>query len=60
MDVTTKLIELYGDKIEGLLGNGIAPYYYETLKKSDATEREYLYAVCFFDSFLDFCTDDVS
>mmetsp|Transcript_13988 Transcript_13988/g.11952 ORF Transcript_13988/g.11952 Transcript_13988/m.11952 type:complete len:465 (+) Transcript_13988:1816-3210(+) len=58
MDVSVKLLMLYGDKIEGLLGNGIAPYYYDTLKNKDAHLKESLYSLCFFDTFLEYCSND--
>lgn len=59
MDMSSKLMELYKDKIENLLANGIAPYYFEVAQNSDATDNEKLYVVCFFDSFFENCSNDV-
>lgn len=59
MDISSKLMELYKDKIENMLANGIAPYYFETAQNSEATENEILYTVCFFATFFENCSNEV-
>ena len=60
MEISTKLMELYQEKIEGLLGNGIAPYFYKVIQNKDASPNEILFTVCFFDSFLEHCSMNVN
>jgi hypothetical protein len=59
MDISSKLMELYKDKIESLLANGIAPYYFEVAQNTSATDNEILYVVCFFASFFEHCSQEV-
>ncbi len=59
MEICCKLMELYQDKIENLIANGIVPYYYKMVSNKNATTNETLYTVCFFDSFLENCSMEV-
>jgi hypothetical protein len=60
MELSTKLMNLYKEKIEGLLGNGIAPYFYKVIQNKDSTSHEALYTICFFATFLDTCSMNVN
>ena len=61
MDITGKLLKIYREKVEGLVGNGIAPYYYKFFKGTEASvsNNEILYTVCLFDDILEYCSQSV-
>lgn len=56
MEIAGKLMEIYQDKIENLLANGVVPYYYNYMQNKNATDNEILYCVCLFVSFMDYCS----
>lgn len=62
MDITGKLLKIYKEKIEALVGNGIAPYYYTYLQGTEpsATNSDVLYAVCLFADIIEFGSNAVS
>lgn len=61
MDICGKLLKIYGSKVEGLIGNGIAPYYYKFFKGIEApvSNNEVFYSVCLFVDILEFCSQGV-
>lgn len=61
MEISGRLLKLYGPKIEGLIGNGIAPYYYNFLvgNQNSISPHEILYSVCLFIDILEYCSEDV-
>ena len=60
MELSTKLMELYGEKIENLIGNGIAPTYYTLMQNKNASPTEVLYTLCFFSTFMEHCSMSVN
>ncbi len=62
MEMSGTLLKQYGDKVEGLIGNGIAPYYYNFLMNSESSfsVNETLYAVCLFCDILEYASLNVN
>jgi hypothetical protein len=62
MEISGTLLKHYGDKVEGLIGNGIAPYYYTFLMSNEAafSVNETLYAVCLFCDILEYASLNVN
>jgi hypothetical protein len=58
MEITGRLLKFYGEKVEGLVGNGIAPYYYNFLvgNENAISAAETLYSVCLFIDILEYCS----
>jgi len=61
MELSGRLLKLYGEKIEGLIGNGIAPYYYNYLvgNENSIAPSEILFSVCLFIDILEYCSMNV-
>ena len=62
MEISGRLLKFYGPKVEGLIGNGIAPYYYNFLvgNSNAISPAEILYSVCLFIDILEYCSMEVS
>ena len=62
MDICGKLLKLYGPKVEGLIGHGIIPYYYNFFSGTEAAvlNSDLLYAVCIVDDLLEFSSQEGS
>jgi len=56
MEISGTLLKYYGEKVEGLIGNGIAPYYYNFLMngQDSFSQNELLYSVCLFCDILEY------
>ena len=59
MEISGRLLKVYGEKVEGLIGNGIAPYYYNFFSGTSTSVSEVLYAVCLFDDILEYSSQTV-
>jgi len=62
MEISGTLLKYYGEKVEGLIGNGIAPYYYNFLMNGQESfsANELLYSVCLFCDILDYSSLNVN
>lgn len=59
MEISGHMLRLYRGKVENIIANNIAPVYHGVISSKNPNNTELLYALCFFDEFLDYCSENI-